>query len=334
MKLLKLAVLSLTISCITLFGMKPGKTEKVKQYSKILKKLSAEDKSKYKSYFNCIPDIQRVIQYYAYLQALDEADSLDKHCKLLVQIRELKEKYNDSQVQQHPYSFVELEKLANKAFLEDVCGRIKHQKYQHFKNEVAQNSSDQNVQDDLMRYAVNHNDIPLIKAAAYLGAGVNARLIPDCHTGDMNGLRPIFLPYLHQGGLKVAVAKALLDLGADVNKVGDHQGLTPLHQHIIRRNTDLVKLLIERGANVNAKDSNGNTPLFSAVVYFCRTNIVKMLLEAGADKMIRNNDGKTIFDIRSWWNSHHEDLCSQELQQVFDEFDKEQSNKRQKTNQN
>lgn len=51
----------------------------------------------------------------------------------------------------------------------------------------------------------------------------------------------------------------------------------------------VAKLLIERGADVNALNIVGSTPLILAVVEGGREDMVRILLQAGADWTIENN---------------------------------------------
>ena len=63
----------------------------------------------------------------------------------------------------------------------------------------------------------------------------------------------------------VDATRALLDGGADVNQVGDGDGVSPLVMSIINGQFDTAMLLISRGANPNvAAKNNGATPLWAA----------------------------------------------------------------------
>jgi len=64
----------------------------------------------------------------------------------------------------------------------------------------------------------------------------------------------------------LAAARALLDGGADVNRVSAGDGTSPLLMATINGQFDLAMLLLERGADPNlAAKVNGATPLWSAV---------------------------------------------------------------------
>jgi ankyrin repeat protein len=61
-------------------------------------------------------------------------------------------------------------------------------------------------------------------------------------------------------------ARALLDGGADINRVGAGDGTSPLLMAVINGQFDMAMLLIERGADPNiASTANGATPLWAAV---------------------------------------------------------------------
>src|SRR5437667_12219294 len=57
-----------------------------------------------------------------------------------------------------------------------------------------------------------------------------------------------------------ALAKILIDRGADVNATAD-DGATPLHEACRLGTTSVARILLTAGANVNARDVKGRTPL-------------------------------------------------------------------------
>ena len=79
----------------------------------------------------------------------------------------------------------------------------------------------------------------------------------------------------HQGGLTALlhavreghrdVAMALLDAGADVNRVSRGEGVSPLLVATINGHFDLALELLEGGADPTVADAAGTTPLFAAV---------------------------------------------------------------------
>ena len=93
-------------------------------------------------------------------------------------------------------------------------------------------------------------------------------------------------------GGQLAVAKRLIDLGADVNKTG----WTPLHYAATRGHLDLMNLLLDKNAYIDAASPNGTTPLMMAAFYGS-PSAVKLLLEAGADPLLRNEKNMTAIEF-------------------------------------
>ena len=92
--------------------------------------------------------------------------------------------------------------------------------------------------------------------------------------------------------------KHFITQGADVNARGNAGiliGLTPLHEAVSLRHSDLVKFLVSQGADVNAQIGYGITPLFWAA-RFGSADVVKFLIASGADVNLKTNDGKTPLD--------------------------------------
>jgi ankyrin repeat protein len=86
------------------------------------------------------------------------------------------------------------------------------------------------------------------------------------------------------------ISRALLQAGAEVNKIRPSSGDTPLHTATGRTKgmLPLVKLLMEWGADVKARDSIGSTPLHNcAMSHYDHLEdglaIAKLLLETGAE---------------------------------------------------
>ena len=121
------------------------------------------------------------------------------------------------------------------------------------------------------------------------GADVNARNINDAYE----------TPLLCAAKLgKKAIAKLLIDKGADVTQAKDRHGRTPLHFLAARccGFTDLVEILIAKGENVNATDiPDGNTPLHNAVMNPDTDSklMLELLIRKGADVNARNAKGET-----------------------------------------
>jgi len=97
---------------------------------------------------------------------------------------------------------------------------------------------------------------------------------------------------LHVAGLTEdpAVAKALLEAGADVN-ARDAGGRTPLHW-AVGLSVPYVQELLKKGANVNAEDLQKRTPLHCLVVS-AGADVVQLLADSGANVNARDADGRT-----------------------------------------
>jgi ankyrin repeat protein len=83
-------------------------------------------------------------------------------------------------------------------------------------------------------------------APLHLAAGVGPPLARDWNEQEMNGL--------------FGVTTLLVELGADVNAVGEH-GWTPLHGAAYKGMDRTVQLLVDKGARVDVVDGYGQTPL-------------------------------------------------------------------------
>lgn len=91
---------------------------------------------------------------------------------------------------------------------------------------------------------------------------------------------------------QTALARLLIDKGADVNK----PGWAPLHYASTYGHLELMNLLLEHHAYIDAASPNESTPLMMAAMYGT-ASAVKLLLEAGADPMLRNTQGLTALDF-------------------------------------
>jgi len=92
----------------------------------------------------------------------------------------------------------------------------------------------------------------------------------------------------------LAMVKALVAQGADVNRPGEKIGATPMmiacrdwaHSYI-------VGPLLAAGANLNAQDKDGRTALHFAVDPLLNIPLVELLLEKGANPALADNNGVT-----------------------------------------
>ena len=101
----------------------------------------------------------------------------------------------------------------------------------------------------------------------------------------------------HQRNL--AVVRALLDAGAEVNAKTD-RGMTSLHFAAGRNeNPKVVKLLLDAGAEVGAESTDGATPLHLAASSNSNPKIAQTLLDASADVNAKDKGGDTPLDYYS-----------------------------------
>jgi ankyrin repeat protein len=107
---------------------------------------------------------------------------------------------------------------------------------------------------------------------------------------------------------RLAVARKLIDLGADVNHVDD-EGRTPLiytarapfgkgayGQSTMAARNEIAKLLLAHGADVNHAEQHGDTALHWAVSDR-NPELIRQLLAAGADVNAKTSEGYTPMDI-------------------------------------
>ena len=114
------------------------------------------------------------------------------------------------------------------------------------------------------------------------------RYDPDLNIKDSVGGTPLLFSV--RGG-REAIARILLDRGADVN-LSDNYEQTPLHAAIGLNNyAAMIDLLVGKGANINQQDIHGNTALHLAVQYGLNRSVVEVLVNKGADANIRNSEG-------------------------------------------
>ncbi|XP_038046911.1 protein phosphatase 1 regulatory subunit 27-like [Patiria miniata] len=82
-----------------------------------------------------------------------------------------------------------------------------------------------------------------------------------------------------------------LDLNTSI-----HAGLTALHQGVLNRNLDTVKLLLCQGADASVQDANGYSPLHTASACGLR-NIASLLIIFGADLWAMTLSGESPLDL-------------------------------------
>jgi len=95
---------------------------------------------------------------------------------------------------------------------------------------------------------------------------------------------------------KINMVKGLLNLGADVKKVGSKK-IPALHLASLRGHKEIVKILLKAGAEVNKVDREGYTPLLRAIVNR-KEDIAVLLLKAGAKDEVKYK-GSSAFELSS-----------------------------------
>ena len=157
-------------------------------------------------------------------------------------------------------------------------------------------------------YAVDSNNMNLVKLLVEAGADVNAGQIPPlCHAVYQNNTA--IAEYLIDHGARVnypedmgplqiapyisnniEMVKLLIARGADINA-----GIvaTALHRATWMEHKDIIELLIQHGANVNAKDKWGYTPLSYAVYKDDYLYLMNILIANGAEVDTKDPSGET-----------------------------------------
>ncbi|KAL8325257.1 hypothetical protein RB597_008493 [Gaeumannomyces tritici] len=88
-----------------------------------------------------------------------------------------------------------------------------------------------------------------------------------------------------------AVARLLIEMGADIEAKSSDGGYTPLHQAAQNGHEAVARLLIEMGADIEAKSSDGGyTPLHQAAQNGHEA-VARLLAELGADIEAKSGDG-------------------------------------------
>lgn len=94
--------------------------------------------------------------------------------------------------------------------------------------------------------------------------------------GRRVGLTPLLLTN------NSALAKYLIERGADVKRAGPHSGFTALHRAAASGDVELIELLLKKGAPVNVASTIRRVPLETALMAR-HTAAAALLLERGAD---------------------------------------------------
>ncbi|GJM09269.1 MAG: hypothetical protein DHS20C11_15450 [Lysobacteraceae bacterium] len=93
----------------------------------------------------------------------------------------------------------------------------------------------------------------------------------------------------------VAVVKAHIAAGSDLNVAEPFGGSSPLISAALFGQTEIAIVLIDAGADLDVTNGDGSTALHTAA-FFGRPQIVDALLQHGVNTTIKNNYGSTAYD--------------------------------------
>jgi ankyrin repeat protein len=159
-------------------------------------------------------------------------------------------------------------------------------------------------------WAIEHCNVPAVRACLESGVDVNKVLTQDnitaLHVAACDG--------------RAALAKALIEAGAEVNKpasphsldasgkrIGVLHNVTPVYYAADKGHTHVVIELIKAGADVNQANSKGVTPLYVAAQNG-HDGCVVSLIQAGADVHKAANNGWT--PLAAAVNQKHEKIVA------------------------
>ena len=95
-----------------------------------------------------------------------------------------------------------------------------------------------------------------------------------------------------------AIVELLLKIGVNLNQKESLMGIRPLHLACARwGNLAIARILLDNGADINATEECYNQTALHFAVLNKRTSITKLLLENGCKTDIRNHQGLTGLEI-------------------------------------
>ncbi len=148
-------------------------------------------------------------------------------------------------------------------------------------------------------HAINRNHVPSVEMLAKKGANLELK--------TKQGITPLSWAL---GDGKYFAAKALIDLGADVNATSGFENVTPLMVLATQlaaktrsgnlaqgpQPLDLARLLVDKGANVNALSKDNVNAVMIAAGHN-NAPIIGLLAGAGADLAAKSSNGQTALEI-------------------------------------
>jgi len=149
--------------------------------------------------------------------------------------------------------------------------------------------------------AVYGVEITPIQSAAWASQAAIAKLLiewgANVNKGNSwTGYGPLHIAAWHDDR---PLARALIDAGADLDRPASDFGQAPLHFAAYYGNPRVAGLLIDAGAHIEARDNSDYTPLHTAIA---RDHIhaAQVLVWAGADVHARTEDQTTALHIAAY----------------------------------
>lgn len=145
--------------------------------------------------------------------------------------------------------------------LQDLAVAINKNESTETIKKMLDHAGDVNAQDaetgcTLLYIAAHKGNLEITTELITRGAKINTE------AQDKSGQTPLMAAIIAGND---AVAKLLLNHGANVNPKEPTTGCSPLHFAAYKGNLELIELLLSKGANINAKDCCGQTPLNHAI---------------------------------------------------------------------
>jgi len=86
-----------------------------------------------------------------------------------------------------------------------------------------------------------------------------------------------------------------IDAGAELDRLKNVDGCTPLSVAAVFGQKEAVSILIEAGSDLNATNNRGGTALHLAC-FFGKPEVVRLLLKSGADRTARNREDRVALE--------------------------------------
>lgn len=152
-----------------------------------------------------------------------------------------------------------------------------------------------------LQAATKHGDTALMMAAARGNYDAVQLLLAggaQINATNSAGITPLFLAVSgssirnYPNNRHFAVAKLLIDKGAQVNTAEKKHGQSPLMMAAVQGDSEMLKLLLAAKADVKQQSAIGFTPLMYAILEG-RPECVAILLENGSDVHHQSSNGTT-----------------------------------------